>query len=150
MPDFPKKGATAAEVWAESARTITALTGQPRTDLLGEDATFEAGTGVRKAKIDNVDVAITTRATPAQILVNPVNKVDGSLIDASVASRVAGTDFDTRLSDTRAAKIDNVDAAITTRAAPLDILAGVDKIDGSKIDASIASRAAESGPERGA
>lgn len=41
-------------IWAQATRTITGLTGQPRTDLLGEDASFEAGTGVRKAKIDSL------------------------------------------------------------------------------------------------
>jgi hypothetical protein len=64
-PDFPKI-ATPAQVWAEPTRTITALTGQPRTDLLGEDNTFELGTGTRKAKIDNVDAAITSRSTLTQ------------------------------------------------------------------------------------
>jgi len=42
----------AADIWGVAARTITALTGTPRTDLMGEDATFEAGTGARKARID--------------------------------------------------------------------------------------------------
>ena len=61
MPDYPKQ-ATPAQVWSEPTRTLSALTGQPRTDLLGEDATFEAGVGTRKAKIDNVDAAVSTRA----------------------------------------------------------------------------------------
>lgn len=43
----------AAAIWAVGARTITALTGTPRSDLLGEDATFEAGTGARKVRIDD-------------------------------------------------------------------------------------------------
>ena len=46
---------SAANVWAVAARTITAFTGQPRTDLLGEDASFEAGTGARKVRIDRLD-----------------------------------------------------------------------------------------------
>lgn len=61
MPDYPKQS-TPAQVWAEPTRTLSALTGQPRTDLLGEDNTFEAGTGTRKAKIDNVDATVSTRA----------------------------------------------------------------------------------------
>lgn len=52
-PDFPR-AATAAEVWAYGTRTLTGLTGQPRIDLLGEDASFEAGTGARKAAIDRL------------------------------------------------------------------------------------------------
>lgn len=53
-PDFPKKtgGATASEVWGYTTREITHITGTPRSDILGEDATLEAGTGARKAKID--------------------------------------------------------------------------------------------------
>ena len=42
----------AADVWTVAARQLTAITGTPRSDLLGEDATFEAGTGARKARID--------------------------------------------------------------------------------------------------
>lgn len=57
--------ATNDGVWGSASRTITALTGTPRSDLLGEDATFEAGTGARKAKIDNLDAAITTRSSHA-------------------------------------------------------------------------------------
>lgn len=63
MPDFPKVGgASAADVWGYSARTITALTGQPRTDLMGEDASFEGGTGTRKARID---ATISSRSSHA-------------------------------------------------------------------------------------
>jgi hypothetical protein len=39
-------------VWGAATRTLTGMTGQPRIDLLGEDASFEAGTGARKVKID--------------------------------------------------------------------------------------------------
>jgi hypothetical protein len=46
--------ATAADVWAYSSRTITTLAGQPRIDILGEDASFEAGTGARKAVLDRL------------------------------------------------------------------------------------------------
>ena len=53
MPDFPKApGASAGEVWTYGARQLTGITGTPRTDLLGEDASFEAGAGVRKQRID--------------------------------------------------------------------------------------------------
>jgi len=52
MPDFPAGASTPAAIWAWAARTITNITGAPRTDLLGEDATFEAGTGARKVRID--------------------------------------------------------------------------------------------------
>jgi len=42
----------AADVWGVASRQLTAITGTPRSDLLGEDASFEAGTGARKARID--------------------------------------------------------------------------------------------------
>jgi hypothetical protein len=45
---------SAADVWAVTTRTLTGLTGQPRIDLLGEDASFEAGTGTRKGYIDRL------------------------------------------------------------------------------------------------
>ena len=44
----------AADIWAVAARTITALTGTPRSDLLGVDATFEASTGTRTTRIDRL------------------------------------------------------------------------------------------------
>jgi hypothetical protein len=45
---------SAADVWAVTTRTLTSLAGQPRIDLLGEDASFEAGTGTRKGYIDRL------------------------------------------------------------------------------------------------
>jgi hypothetical protein len=49
MPDFPPAGIDPSLVWAYPSRTLTTLAGQPRIDLLGEDADFESGTGTRKA-----------------------------------------------------------------------------------------------------
>jgi hypothetical protein len=46
---------TVADIWGYATRTLTSLAGQPRIDLLGEDASFEAGTGARKARIDRLD-----------------------------------------------------------------------------------------------
>jgi hypothetical protein len=45
---------SAADVWAVTARTLTSLAGQPRIDLMGEDSSFEAGTGTRKSLIDRL------------------------------------------------------------------------------------------------
>ena len=45
---------TVADIWAYTTRTLTGLTGQPRIDLLGEDASFEAGSGTRKSLIDRL------------------------------------------------------------------------------------------------
>jgi hypothetical protein len=44
---------SAADVWAVAARTLTGITGTPRTDLIGSDASFEAATG-RPAKLDDI------------------------------------------------------------------------------------------------
>lgn len=64
MPNYPKV-ATPTEVWNNAARTLTAITGQPRTDLVGQDNDLEATTGTRIAKVDNVDVVVSTRALEA-------------------------------------------------------------------------------------
>jgi len=56
---------TAEDVWAVSVRTLTGFTGQPRIDLLGEDASFEAGTGARKLRIDRLGLMEAHR-TPAE------------------------------------------------------------------------------------
>lgn len=98
MPDFPQiGGATPAEVWAYATRRITNI----------DDA--------RAAKIDNLDQTISQ--VKADILVEPAtDKIDGSQIDASVASRSSH--------------------------APGDILlVPAEKIDAVKLDATIASRA---------
>lgn len=42
----------AGDIWGVVTRQLTGITGTPRSDLLGEDATFEAGSGARKARID--------------------------------------------------------------------------------------------------
>jgi len=60
MPDFPRPkvevdyNTVANTVWSWSSRTLTEFKGQPRIDLLGEDASFEAGTGSRKTNIDRL------------------------------------------------------------------------------------------------
>ncbi len=122
MPDFPKVGgATAAEVWANAARTITALTGQPRTDLMGEDADFEAGVAARKARIDaaisavkaktdiiGASVALETAGNLAAVKTKtdalPADPADESLLEAAIATRASGTDYTAG----RAAKIDKI------------------------------------------
>ncbi len=58
----------ATDVWAAATRTLSAFTGQPRIDVLGEDATFEAGTGARKVRIDKIPAAVAPVET--SILMN--------------------------------------------------------------------------------
>jgi len=52
MPDFPRP-ATAAEVWAYGTRTLTGITGTPRSDLVGAD----------QAIYTRLDVAVSTRSS---------------------------------------------------------------------------------------
>jgi len=67
MPDFPRTGggATAAEVWTYVTRELTGITGTPRTDLIGANESLDTHgyTTVRAGKIDNLDVAVSTRGT---------------------------------------------------------------------------------------
>lgn len=67
MPDFPRTGggATAAEVWAYGTKELTGLTGQPRTDLVGANESIDTHgyTTVRAGKLDNLDVAVSSRGT---------------------------------------------------------------------------------------
>ncbi len=60
-PDFPKK-ATPDEVWNYATRKLSGIDGQARTDLVGQDATLEATTGTRIAKIDNLNATVSSRA----------------------------------------------------------------------------------------
>jgi len=86
-PDFPTiGGATPAQVWAYATRELSGFTGTPRTNLLGEDATFEAGVGARKSKIDDIDATVSSRATQAQIL-SDATPFAGANINATISSR---------------------------------------------------------------
>lgn len=50
-------GASASQIWAYATRKLTGMDGQARSDLLGEDASFEAGSGTRKTRIDRIMAA---------------------------------------------------------------------------------------------
>lgn len=52
IPPVIPPGLTAKQVWEYTARELTRIRGIPRTDLMGEDADFEAGVGARKSRID--------------------------------------------------------------------------------------------------
>lgn len=56
MPDFPRPKVIVdpAPIWQYPDRTLTRFTDQPRIDLLGEDASFEDGRGLRKQLIDRL------------------------------------------------------------------------------------------------
>jgi len=70
-PDFPRApvvidyAAIASAVWGYATRTLTGFTGAPRADLLGADQSLAAigYTSDRAAKLDNLDVAVSTRSS---------------------------------------------------------------------------------------
>jgi hypothetical protein len=71
MPDFPRVAAVVdpAVIWTYSTRTLTGFTGTPRADLIGADESLDAHgyTSTRAAKLDNLDVAVSSRATAADV-----------------------------------------------------------------------------------
>jgi hypothetical protein len=68
LPDFPKvSGVTAADVWGYATRTLTHITGDPRTDLIGANESLDTHgyTSTRAGYLENLDAAISTRGTDA-------------------------------------------------------------------------------------
>lgn len=131
MPDFPKiGGATAVEVWAHATRQLNADGANVIRDAILSDATKIAG--------GNIDTTLSSRAAPADILVDPVtDKIDGSQIDALLSSRAPSGEYDAAL-----------DAAISSRAPSSEYdteMAHLDVDVGSRADAAefTAARAAK-------
>ena len=67
-------------------------------DLVKEALTEQGYTSTRASNLDNLDVAVSTRASPGDILLDPAVKIDASKIN------------------------NNLDVAVSTRASPSDIL----------------------------
>jgi len=66
---------SAADVWGVVTRTLTGITGTPRSDLLGEDATFAAAAGARIADLDRVkDIPRFEAVTEASIAMDGTEK----------------------------------------------------------------------------
>jgi len=65
VPVSTRSTLTASDVWTYTTRTLTEFKGQPRIDLLGEDADFETGTGARKTNIDRL-ASIEAHQTPIE------------------------------------------------------------------------------------
>ena len=118
MPDFPKiGGASAAEVWAAATRKLTGFDGTPRTDLMGENADFEAGTGARKARIDAAISAVKAKTDiiGASVALEAAGNLAAvkTKTDALPADPASNTQVNTRADATaytagRAAKIDKI------------------------------------------
>jgi len=99
MPDFPRPKAevdynqVANTVWSWSSRTLTEFKGQPRIDLLGEDASFEAGTGARKTNIDrlaNMEANRDPIEGTATFLTTDTYPKTVTIIDTSTISDIIG------------------------------------------------------------
>lgn len=110
-PNYPKiQGTPPADIWGYSTRELTGLTGTPRTDLMGEDATFEAGVGARKAKIDNVDALVSSRSSHAQADVWAVATRQLTAITGTPRTDLIGEDASFEAATGRPAKIPRLDS----------------------------------------
>lgn len=97
-PDFPKTqggGATAAEVWGYTTRSLNSDAANAIRDAILEDATKIAGA--------NIDATISSRASTVSL----------AAVDADVLSRAPGGEYDTEL-----------DAPVSSRAAASEYTAG--------------------------
>lgn len=70
MPDFPQiGGASVSDIWGYATRTLTAITGTPRSDLLGADSDLATigYTSTRAGYLDlintNLDAKVSTRSS---------------------------------------------------------------------------------------
>jgi hypothetical protein len=70
-------------VFVLDSKRLADLNDLAQAQILSDATPFPGG---------RVDAAVSTRATPADILTNPVNKVDGSKIDVAVSSRASAVD----------------------------------------------------------
>lgn len=116
MPDFPSTaGASAAEVWGYATRQLSADGANVIRDAILSDATKIPGA--------NIDTTLSSRAAPADILVEPAtDKIDGSKIDGSIASRAPSGEYDTPMAHLDQDVSSRADAAEFTaaRAAKMD------------------------------
>jgi len=108
MPSYPPQGGgfppadIAASVWAYVTRKITNLddTRAARIDNLDALISSRAPSGEYDTEMARIDATVSSRASPSDILVDPdTDKIDGSLIDASIASRLSKAWFDQIIGD---------------------------------------------------
>lgn len=113
MPDFPRPPPAEVDpavIWAYATRTLTGFTGTPRSDLMGEDADFEAGVGARKARIDLVDVAVSTRSSHVAADIWGVATRELTGITGTPRTNLLGEDADFEAgTGARKARIDRLD-----------------------------------------
>lgn len=136
-PDFPKiVGTPPADIWGYGTRTLSGITGTPRSDLLGEDATFEAGVGARKAKIDNVDAAITSRSSHAAADIWAVVTRELTGITGTPRTDIIGENASFEVATGRPAKIARLDniPAFETPVETSVVMDGTEKVLVEKTD----------------
>lgn len=139
MPDFPKPPPSAvdyAAIWGYATRELTGLTGQPRSDLLGEDATFEAGVGARKAKIDNVDALVSSRSSHAAADIWGVATREITGLTGQPRTDLMGEDASFEVATGRPAKIPRLDniPAYETPVEDSIVMDGTEKVLVEKTD----------------
>jgi len=61
MPRISDPPTQPADIWTYATRTLTALTGTPRSDLLGSDEPVSTSTVARLANLDRLDASISSR-----------------------------------------------------------------------------------------
>jgi len=131
MPKFPKEKGLDPSVWtdAKAAFVDAAMSAiKAKTDPLPADPASESGAikgdtaAIKTATDTNLDAKVSERATPAQILADPATDlIDGSQIDASVASRSSHAPTDILKDAAKKMDGERID----------QILAGIAPIEGS-------------------
>ncbi len=156
LPMFtpPLDGATVEIIVERSVNAVAISAGGGLDEQGVRDAmTAQGYTTARAPKLDQLDAAVSTRATPGQGLTTPqatsLSTIE-SRADVATSTRAAAGESAAALSDVgatsiRVAKLDELDAAISSRAAPgQGLTSGQDSklssIDG-RVDVAVSTRA---------
>jgi len=126
--------ATQAQILSDAtpfpgARVDAAISSRAVPGDVQAGLTAQGYTAARAIKLDDLDAAVSSRATQAQIL-SDATPFQGARIDAAISSRAVPGDVQSGLTAqgytvARAGNLDNLDAAVTTRATPADVPAGM-------------------------
>jgi len=119
--NIPQPTSVVAEaVWANIVRTLTNLS------------------DVRATRIDNLDALISSRLAlgglQSELDARTLTLVKMALLDAAISSRLSKADFDTKMPDARALRIDNLDVLLSSREAEADALTRYTNLMAAKTD----------------
>jgi hypothetical protein len=81
-------------IWSYSNRTLTGLTGQPRTDIWGEDANYETGTGTRKVLHSSIGTGKIEHTLDVSTTSNTYVKLKSIQLGGKPAGGYIGTYFE--------------------------------------------------------